>query len=89
MSIEEFAKAVYTYAQQFHASCTSWGRTPAHNAKVGGVAGSPHVSWLGADLVFDTPPPASHAEVAKALNLTVIEESDHFHLQPSTWVVKS
>ena len=51
MILEVFARAVYSYAMRTQASCTSWGRTPVHNKAVGGVGGSPHLAWLGVDIV--------------------------------------
>jgi hypothetical protein len=82
-----FAEAVAEFAQKFGGSCTSWGRTAVHNTSVGGVHGSPHVSWLGADLVYDTPAPLADREAAAhALGLQLIAEATHDHLQPIGWV---
>lgn len=86
-TIATFAEAVAEFAQKFGGSCTSWGRSVAHNATVGGVAGSPHTHWLGADLVYDTPfPLADREQAAKDLGLTLIAEATHDHLQPIGWV---
>jgi hypothetical protein len=70
---------------------TSGYRTPAHNAKVGGVANSYHTR-LGADgspMARDSVPPAgmSMAAYAAALrqqnpSLDVINEGDHVHMEP-------
>ena len=87
MTVPEFAQAVQTFAAQFGGSCTSWGRTVAHNASVGGVVGSPHTHWLGADLVYDSPSSlALRTDHAKQLGLWLIAEIDHDHLQPLGWV---
>ncbi len=90
MTIAEFAFAVVTYALKMNASCESWGRTLKHNAAVGGVLGSPHTHWLGADLIYDDPAvyqQQSRFDVARQLGLEIIFEQNplHDHLQPVGW----
>lgn len=86
MTVPEFVDAVRRYCALTDASVTSWGRTPKHNAAVGGVAFSAHQAWLGLDVVYDTPIPDERCrEWAARMNLKLIAESDHHHLQPADW----
>lgn len=65
---------------------TSWGRTRAHNAAVGGVESSPHLRWVGAGVVYDERPDLENAATAaRLLGLRLIREADHDHLQPLEW----
>ena len=87
MDVEDFAKAIFVYAQKYPASVTSWGRTPEHSKAVGGFDGDPHTWWLAVDLVYDqTPDLAEATAYAKTLGLWLIRESDHDHFQPLGWV---
>lgn len=64
-------------------SVTSWGRTVAHNAAVGGVANSWHLLFLGIDVVLDDQKKNFEFEAdAVRLGLKPILEDDHYHLQP-------
>ena len=87
MTIGEFTTAVAQYGMLMNASVTSWGRTKAHNAAVGGVSYSGHRFWLGCDLVYDAPEPPSgvRQETAERLGLKLLVEGDHDHVQPLTW----
>jgi len=85
-----FAINVQTYCLRFDASITSYLRTASHNEKVGGVAHSPHLLGLGADVVYDKPVPlAVRQRTAQALGLLVLEEGDHDHLQPLDWKARA
>jgi hypothetical protein len=46
---------------------------------------SPHLCWLGADVVYDGPAPEHGARWAMRLDLKLIREGDHDHLQPLDW----
>lgn len=70
---------------------TSAYRTPAHNARVGGVENSYHTrrGLDGKPLARDSVPPrgmsmAAYAAALRRLNphLDVINEGDHVHLEP-------
>jgi hypothetical protein len=83
----EFAESVFTYCAITGASVTSLVRSPAHNADVGGVAGSAHLFGLGADVVYDHPAaPTPRDAIALRVGLRRISEVDHDHLQPLTWL---
>jgi hypothetical protein len=89
MTVEEFAWALVRFCIQLRASVTSHYRTAAHNAAVGGVAGSAHRAGLGADVVYDAPVDETlRRETAAQLGLGLLVESDHDHLQPASWGVK-
>lgn len=86
MTPVEFTDALLLYCQGTHASVTSWYRTRAHNAAVGGVDRSPHCYGLGADVVYDPGgDQAQRATLAAELGLHRIIERDHDHLQPPGW----
>lgn len=88
MSIGEFAEAVATYCLIHGGSITSWGRTTLRNKAVGGVPGSSHRFWRGADVVYDSTDvwkDPNRIEYARRLGLKIIAEGDHDHLQPLDW----
>ena len=85
MTVGEFAEAVSMYCVLHGGSITSWGRSTKHNTDVGGVPGSSHRFWRGADVVYDSPPAATRAEYARRLGLKLLPEGDHDHLQPLDW----
>lgn len=86
MNEDEFITAVRTLCQRFGGSVTSYGRTVAHNKAVGGVCGSAHTWFLGADVVWDIPPEASRLRAdAHELRLWSLWEGDHTHFQPLDW----
>lgn len=88
MTLGEFAEAVRAYALLTNASATSWGRTTQRNQAVGGVLYSAHRVWLACDLVYDEPvvPKDQRIIIADRLGLKVLDEGDHDHLQPKSWV---
>lgn len=79
-----FAARIMAYCASTGGSVTSWGRTSLHNAGVGGVDGSYHLSWLGADVVYDLPalPLTRRQTSARHVGLEIIAEADHDHLEP-------
>ena len=86
MTPHEFLTSLMIYCSRTRASVTSYGRTTAHNLAVHGVASSPHLAWLGADVVYDDPLPREHKkDYADRLGFLLIEEGDHDHLQPLDW----
>ena len=86
MTRAEFNDAADSYCALFGASTTSAGRTPTHNAAVGGVAQSAHLFGRARDVVYDEPQSAAgRVAVGARLGLRVIIEVDHDHLQPLDW----
>ncbi|HEV8674025.1 MAG TPA: D-Ala-D-Ala carboxypeptidase family metallohydrolase [Methylomirabilota bacterium] len=86
MTAGAFARAVRAYCAAARASVTSWGRTPQHNAAVGGVAQSPHLVWMAVDVVYDQQEPVDFRQgLAHSLGLVVLREETHDHLQPADW----
>lgn len=85
LTLAEFALAVIEFRRRFHGSITSWGRTPEHNATVGGVPASFHLDDYAVDLVYELVPElAQAAHAARELGLYLIREATHDHLQPLT-----
>ncbi len=79
----EFVNKVICLALKYHCSVSSWGRTPARNAAVGGVADSYHMLWLGLDVVLEPMVRNEGFERdADLLGLQAIFEGDHYHLEP-------
>lgn len=86
MTLTEFTWAVYVYCTLTGASVTSWVRTRARNATLGGVAHSGHLLGLACDVVYDESlPRPEREEWAARLRLKLIEEEHHDHLQPLDW----
>ncbi len=90
MTVGEFAEAVAMYCLLHGGSITSWGRSTKHNTDVGGVPGSPHRFWRGADVVYDDASKLTTIDTAlvgeaQRLGLKIILEGDHHHLQPLDW----
>jgi hypothetical protein len=84
MDLEAFARAVHDYCAATAGSVTSWGRTVAHNAAVGGVPNSMHVRWRAVDVVYDRPLELGLADAcAAAFDLQVLRETDHDHISPA------
>ncbi len=83
MTPNDFASAIMAYCSATTGSITSWGRTRTRNTRVGGVDDSAHLLWVGADVVYDTPPlPPMRTAIAKRVGLFIVFEGDHDHLQP-------
>lgn len=69
-------------AGQFGGQVSSLERTPAHNAKVGGVANSQHTRGTAGDVVFTDPQAkARYMDAARRAGLEVIDEGDHVHAE--------
>ena len=90
MTKDEFRQALESYCAFLGGSVTSYGRTPLHNGRVGGVQYSSHQFWLGADVIYDRKgdrawPLEQRKEVATRLDLFLWPEPDHDHLQPLSW----
>lgn len=82
MSPLDFADRILAYCSATNASVTSWGRTQAHNKRVGGVPESAHLLWLAADVIYDTVLERTYrVALAKRLGLVLLDEGDHDHLQ--------
>ena len=87
MTGSDFAWRVVSYCEITGASVTSWKRTTAHNAVVGGVAFSAHLLGLAVDVVYDEPGQLIwRTRWAERLGLRLIAEGDHDHLQPLDWI---
>lgn len=72
-----------------NARLSSWIRTPARNAAVGGVAGSYHLVGLGADFVLPAAERAAFVRWARATwpnGADVVDERDHIHIEWSVAV---
>lgn len=77
-----FALLLEDLFRLFPFSVTSWWRSPAHNAKVGGQPSSKHLLGLAVDLVLD--PGVDRVQLittARAWGLAVLDEGDHLHVQ--------
>jgi len=87
MGPHEFLDRLIIFCALTGGSVTSYGRTPEHNRKEGGVLHSAHLVWLGADVVYDAPPPPeARKDWGNRLGVRVIVEDDHDHLQPWDWL---
>lgn len=74
----------FGFLAQAGATVTSGLRTPERNAKVGGVPNSYHLSGQARDILPPTDPQqaAFIQQQAAANGLEVIDEGDHWHLEP-------
>ncbi len=81
MLVGVFAEHVFDYCLAFSGSVTSWCRSIARNAAVGGVANSQHLTGLAVDVVYDGAPPGPEAtEWLAQRHLLRIPEGDHDHI---------
>ena len=77
-----FEDKIRCLALLFPLSVTSWLRSRKHNAQVGGVANSQHLSRSAVDIVLDdTNQTAEFTTWASQNHLQVIIEGDHLHVQ--------
>jgi len=83
MNAIDFATAVLNLSVFVPFSVTSWGRSEAHNASVGGLPLSNHRVWLAVDIVLDHASDRDRlVAMAARLRLRALDEGDHVHLQP-------
>lgn len=77
-----FEDKIRLLAILFPLSVTSWLRSRKHNAQVGGVANSQHLTGEAVDIVLDdTNQTAEFQTWALRNGLQVIIEGDHLHVQ--------
>lgn len=81
MASPDFFNAVNGLAGKYGATITSGIRSPEHNAEVGGVPNSQHVTGTAADVVILPEQKDQFIQDAKAQGLQPIDEGDHVHLQ--------
>lgn len=72
---------VKSLAGQFGGQVSSLQRSPADNARVGGVANSQHMAGTAGDVVVPAPQRAAFIAAARAQGLEAIDEGDHVHLE--------
>jgi protoporphyrinogen oxidase len=82
ITLPEFLALAHRLATEHKCSVTSWIRTPARNARVGGKPNSCHVSGFGIDLVPDNPSskPALLQDAREA-GLDAVDEGHHIHIE--------
>lgn len=81
MASPDFFNSVNGLASKYGATITSGVRSPEHNAEVGGVPNSQHLTGTAADMTVDPARKADLMAEAKAQGLQPIDEGDHVHLQ--------
>lgn len=82
MSKLEFFTKVDALCALYRCSVTSWWRTEARNAAVGGSPKSKHLGGWAFDLVPDNPDKHDVlVDAAHALGLWAVNEGDHVHVQ--------
>lgn len=81
MASPDFYNAVNGLAGKYGATITSGVRDAQHNADVGGVPNSQHLTGTAADIVIPPDQKAQFIQDAKAQGLQPIDEGDHVHLQ--------
>ncbi len=83
----EFLLALMQLYSKFPFSETGGQRTVQRNLDVDGTANSPHLHWVGRDVIFEKKPTRSElVETARRIGLTIIPERDHHHIQPAAWI---
>ncbi len=77
-----FLLMVISLAATYQCSISSWIRTPARNAKVGGSPNSRHLVGMACDFIPDNRAvvPALIAE-ARGYGLDAVDEGDHIHIE--------
>jgi len=70
------------FASQFGAQITSTERDPRHNAEVGGVPNSYHLTGEAGDFVVPPQQRPAFIAAAQAKGYQAINEGDHVHLEP-------
>jgi hypothetical protein len=85
VTVGEFAERIAFVGILTGFSVTSWGRSLKHNQAVGGVEDSFHPLWLAVDGNLDDRADLPRLKAwCTRCGLTVINEGDHLHVQPST-----
>lgn len=81
----ELASFVHRLATDFPLSVTGWGRTQAHNDRLGGSAKDPALRWQAFDIVVEEPKqiPALKDRLAEA-NLELTDAGLYSRIQPRT-----
>lgn len=78
----DFLGHILTICTIYRASVTSWIRTAAHNAAVGGSKQSRHLDGMACDLVADSDSDnAAIINAAHRLSLDAVFEGDHIHIE--------
>ena len=86
MTPHEFLDAMMQLASRHCFRETSGYRSRVSNANVGGKLFSAHQYWLGRDIILEPGESLEETkESARRLGLFLIDEGDHFHLQPLDW----
>lgn len=73
--------AVVVAARARNVVPTSWFRTPAENAALGGVPGSLHLQGIAIDLAGDSDELGQIEGIWRAIGLDAVDEGDHLHLE--------
>jgi uncharacterized protein YcbK (DUF882 family) len=77
-----FTEKIIALADTFPLSVTSWIRSPKRNAQVGGSVNSQHLVGLAVDIIFNDEINIANFELAaRDLDLHVLVEDDHLHVQ--------
>ena len=83
MTVAEMASILELMKKSFEFSATSWFRSPKRNAKVGGNPKSKHLIGLGVDVIPDDwSILGAFTALANVHDLSVLDEGDHWHIQP-------
>lgn len=77
----DFYQGVNDLTSKYGGTITSGVRSPEHNAEVGGVPDSQHITGTAADVVVSPDQKDAFIAEAKARGLQPIDEGDHVHLQ--------
>lgn len=78
-AVRNFVSRAYPIGVDLDVSITSWQRSRAHNAEVGGVDQSQHLVGTAWDVAG--PDQLEYAARAAQRGLVVIDEGDHVHVQ--------
>ena len=82
MTFIDFTATIGILFCRYDFSVTSWLRSVAHNAKVGGNSHSRHLLGLAVDVVLDDPEMTDDLVAeARRQGLIAVPEGDHVHLQ--------
>lgn len=83
MTYIEFCLNIQKIFLAFDFRVTSWFRSPASNASVGGAARSWHLCGMAVDIVLETDEDKDTIiDMASALALEVVDEGNHLHIEP-------